>query len=66
MWYDGQSSTYVSCCPALMVYSQGQTVEEACSAISSGVKLFLESCISRGILEEVLHERGIRKINAKG
>ncbi|MEW6202185.1 MAG: type II toxin-antitoxin system HicB family antitoxin [bacterium] len=49
---------YVSCCPPLDVYSQGKTKEEAINNLIEASTLFIESCIKRGTLDEVLRELG--------
>jgi predicted RNase H-like HicB family nuclease len=49
---------YVACCPALDVSSQGDTVERAKAHLEEALLLFLESCLDRGVLEEVLQECG--------
>ena len=49
---------YVSCCPALDVYSQGDTEEEAHSNLREAVQLFISSCYERGTLDDVLKSSG--------
>ena len=48
----------VSCCPALDVYSQGDTKEEALSNLREAVQLFISSCYERGTLADVLKDSG--------
>ena len=50
---------YVSSCPPLDVFSQGDTEEEAMQNLMEAIDLFLESCIRRQTLEKVLSDRGI-------
>jgi len=49
---------YVANCPALNVASQGDTPEEAKAHLEEAVLVFLESCLERGVLEEVLRDCG--------
>jgi len=51
---------YVSCCPPLGVYSQGETLKEARENIIEASQLFIESCVERGVLESVLMKRDFR------
>lgn len=53
-----EGDIFVSRCPALDVYSQGDTAEEAERNVIEAVQLFLESCYERGVLEQVLKECG--------
>jgi len=48
---------YVSCCPPLGVYSQGETIKEARENIIEASQLFVESCVEREVLEKVLMKR---------
>lgn len=41
IWYDAEVNVYVGYCPALRLYSQGRTEEEAHKAIISAVKLYI-------------------------
>ena len=45
---------YISVCPPLDVYSQGETEEIALANLAEALRLFIESCFERGTLEEVL------------
>ncbi|MBU7015893.1 MAG: type II toxin-antitoxin system HicB family antitoxin [Theionarchaea archaeon] len=56
---------YVSFCPELGVYSQGETIEEAKANLTEAVELYLESAKKLGILEEVLEEVGIESEDLK-
>ena len=53
-----QGNWYVSCCPVLDVFSQGETKEKALSNLSEALRLFFLSCLERGTLDEVLKESG--------
>lgn len=46
-------------CAALDVMTQGATVEEAVSNLDEALLLFMESCIRRGTLDQVLAESGL-------
>jgi len=56
---------YVSFCPGLGVYSQGEAIEEAKANLTEAVELYLESAKELGILEEVLEEAGVRSEDLK-
>ena len=49
---------WVAGCPRLDVHSQGSTIEEAKSSLGEAVELFVESCIERDTLDEVLRDCG--------
>ena len=51
-------NAYVSYCPELDLYSQGDTLKEAEANIIEATQLFIESCIERNTLREVLLECG--------
>lgn len=53
---------YVSYCPALDLYSQGKTIREAKENITEATCLFLESCLQRNTLNEVLQGCGFRSV----
>ena len=55
-----KGAIYVSKCPALDVYSQGNTEAEAIEHISEALRVFLESCFERRVLDDVLQECGIK------
>jgi predicted RNase H-like HicB family nuclease len=57
---------YVTFCPELGVYSQGETIEEAKANLTEAVELYLESAKELGILEEILEEVGVRSEDIKG
>ena len=56
-FYEGSVGS-VSCCPALDVYSQGDTKEESLSNLREAVQLFIASCYERGTLADVLKDSG--------
>ena len=49
---------WLSSCPPLDLFAQGNTPEEAKTNLETTVKLFLQSCYDRGTLEQVLKECG--------
>lgn len=54
-----QDGHYVSWIPALDVYSQGDTKDQAFENGIEAVKLFFESCYRRGVLDQVLKDAGL-------
>jgi predicted RNase H-like HicB family nuclease len=61
---DDEADVYVGYCPALKLYSQGTTEEEAEEAVVSAVKLFLVACYERDILHSALRNRGMTRATA--
>ena len=55
---DDDAGVFVSFCPALKIYSQGETKREAKEALTSAVRLFIDGCLGRGILDRMLRELG--------
>ena len=53
-----EGDMYVSYCPALDVYSQGDSEDEASANLIEALQLFLQSCYERGTLDAVMKERG--------
>jgi len=51
---------YLAGCPALDVFSQGETEQKAEDNLKEALCLFLTSCIERGTLDAVLKECGFR------
>lgn len=49
---------YVSCCPVLDVWSQGDTREKAKENLREALQLFLIDCFERGALDKVLKDCG--------
>lgn len=56
---------FVSYCPCLDLWSQGDTEEEAEKNIREAISLFLESCHERGTLDSVLKDCGFFLIRAR-
>lgn len=61
-------NVFVSSCPILDVYSQGESEKRARENIIEAVRLFLTSCYERGTLDQVLKECGFTPVHdgAKG
>ena len=49
---------YVSCCPVLDVWSQGETKVKATENLREALQLFLIDCYERGTLDKVLKDSG--------
>lgn len=47
---------FISACPSLDVYSQGDTRDKAVSNIIEALQLFISSCYERGTLDQALKE----------
>jgi predicted RNase H-like HicB family nuclease len=56
--YDDAAGVHVTFCPALDVYSQGDTEAEARTALDNSVRLYLKICYERSILDNILNARG--------
>lgn len=54
--HDGQQ--FIAACPSLDVVTQGATVDEAKLNLEDAVFFFVESCVERGTLFQVLQEAG--------
>lgn len=53
-----EGDLWVSCCPNLDVYTQGNTRDEARDSLHEAVGLWLDSCVERGTLDVALRELG--------
>lgn len=56
--WDEEARTFVAHAPALNLYSQGPTEEEAQRAIESAIRLYLVTAYNAGILDRVLKRHG--------
>jgi predicted RNase H-like HicB family nuclease len=56
---------YVSCCPVLDVWSQGETREKSIDNLREALQLFLLDCFERGTLDKVLKESGFSPSKTK-
>ena len=59
--YDEEVRQWVTVCPVLDLYSQGDTEDQAISNIHEAVILFLETCYEMGTLNQVLQECGFHR-----
>lgn len=64
--HDTDAHVHVSYCPALNIFSQGESEDQARRAIGSAVSLFLQSCYERGQLDRALREAGFRASSRTG
>jgi len=62
--HDEQANIFVGFCPALKVYSQGGTQQEAKEALQSTLGLFVKTCYERGILDKVLSGAGFNAVGS--
>ena len=63
--YDEETKQWVSVCPVLDLYSQGDTEEQAICNIHEAVSLFLGTCYEIGTLNQVLQERGFHRAEGR-
>ena len=63
--YDEEAKQWVSVCPVLDLYSQGDTEEQAICNIHEAVSLFLGTCYEIGTLNQVLQERGFHRAEGR-
>jgi predicted RNase H-like HicB family nuclease len=61
-----KAAYWVSSCPALDVFSQGATEQEARKNLEEALRLFLISCYERGTLDEAIKECGFSLAKTKG
>ena len=58
-WIDrADEGGWISHCPALQLYSQGNTLAEAKKNIREAINLWMTDCLERGTLREALAECG--------
>jgi len=60
-----EDDVWIASCDALDVVSQGDNREDAGHMLSEALQLFLESCLERGTLEDVLRESGFEPAGGK-
>lgn len=58
---DENCKVHVGYIPVLRVYTQATTEERLTAALKSAATMFITSCFERGVLDEVLHARGMSK-----
>lgn len=59
---DGQ---FISVCPILDVYSQGETKERALANLQEALRMFFISCFERGTLHQVLKDCGFTPLHSR-
>ena len=60
---DNDRSVFVSWCPSLDTYSQGETEEEAQEAIRSAIILYLKAAYAHDRLEQTLRRAGFTQLS---
>jgi len=58
-----KQSYYVTHCPIVDVYSQGETEAKAVKNLTEAISLFLVSCLERGTLEGVMKACGAQVVS---
>lgn len=53
---------WIASCPCLGVVTQGENYEAAQKNLEEAIILFIESCLKRGTLKQVLAESGYQKV----
>lgn len=56
--YDDGAGVHVAWCPALDIFTQGETEAQAKLALEDAIAMYLKHCYRRGILESLLQGRG--------
>jgi predicted RNase H-like HicB family nuclease len=56
---------WVSGCPALDLFSQGTTEEEAKRCLKKAIEIWVEDCLERGTLDQALREVGFHHVHAE-
>ena len=59
---DDKTGDHISWCPALGIYSQGETEKEADEAIKSAMLNYLRICFQRKILDSILVRHGFSPV----
>lgn len=59
-----EGSVYITSCPPLDVFSQGETAKKAEENLAEAIRLFINSCFVRGTLDKVLRQCGFTPIAA--
>jgi predicted RNase H-like HicB family nuclease len=54
---------WVTGCPKLDLFSQGESEEEAKRFLQEAIALWVEDCFERGTLEQALQESGFHKVH---
>src|SRR5207248_8687568 len=61
---DEDAGVYVSHCPTLEIYSQGETEEEALAAIKSAITMHLTTAFDFNRLDKVLRKLGFERLGS--
>ena len=56
---------WLGSCPSLDIHTQGENFERAQENLKEALALFIESCLSRGTLEEVLRLAGYSPVQIR-
>lgn len=56
-------SRWVTGCPALDLFSQGENEEEAKRCLEEAIELWVEDCLERGTLDQALREAGFHRVH---
>lgn len=57
-----ESKWFISWCPVLDLFSQGETHDKAIENMIEAIQLFLKDCLERGTIGEVLRQQGFREV----
>jgi len=57
-----RTNMWISSCPCVDVFSQGDTKEEAMANLKEALSLFVETCHEMGTLEQVMKDSGFSVI----
>lgn len=60
-----EGGIWLAQCESLGVMTQGNSFDEAQKNLMEALLLFLESCVRRGVLEQVLQEAGYEPVEIK-
>ncbi len=63
--HDEPTDVFVSRCPSMNVYSQGETEDEALAAIKSAVGLYLKAAFQHDRLEQTLRRAGFASLSTE-
>lgn len=61
--HDKQTEIFVSLCPSMHVYSQGETEDEAVAAMKSAAGLYLKAAFQHDRLEQTLRRAGFMSLS---
>lgn len=58
---DDETRAYVMYCPTLDIYTAAPTRSECKATMRSAAILFIRTCYNRGMLDQVLRQRGLQR-----